>query len=446
MTEEISNQEREVMVSHQSDLLTQDLILTGIFKHCKFTDYGLSFDFPYIRYEHGSGDISYPVWQVEELKSLELSEKDLIKLIIFLEKELSQYKEFLKVFGEQIRSGNDKVKKIKEYFDKSLKGVSTIPYFAFEIALYKKLEDEGISPKDIPSSLTDTSLASLELEKISQKHKKELDKLKESGGKISISKEIKNDIKVFCDRFGYLGMIYFKGNPWTIPEAYRMLFAVESKKGEKRESKELSKHTKFAADLLRLRTQKWELMCNGTFLFRKFIKEYFSDEIVYENLLNLRVEELLELVEGKYPKEDQGHGREYFSLEIKENGVFLSTEKKEIVQHKEEIKEKEIKGVIAQPGKVKGKARIVLSHKEVYKVGQGDILVTKMSTPDFLPAMKKAAAFVTDIGGITSHAAIIAREMQKPCIIGTKIATKVLKDGMEIEVDADKGIVKILKK
>jgi len=67
-----------------------------------------------------------------------------------------------------------------------------------------------------------------------------------------------------------------------------------------------------------------------------------------------------------------------------------------------------------------------------------------MSTPDFLPIMKKASAFVTDIGGITSHAAIVSREMQKPCIIGAKNATKILKDGMTIEVDADKGVVRIL--
>ena len=69
-----------------------------------------------------------------------------------------------------------------------------------------------------------------------------------------------------------------------------------------------------------------------------------------------------------------------------------------------------------------------------------------MIKPDYLSAMKKAVAFVTDEGGITCHAAIVARELNRPCIIGTKIATKVLKDGDEVEVDADKGVVKILKR
>ena len=59
--------------------------------------------------------------------------------------------------------------------------------------------------------------------------------------------------------------------------------------------------------------------------------------------------------------------------------------------------------------------------------------------------MKRAIAFVTDEGGITCHAAIIAREMKKPCIIGTKVATKILKDGDMVEVDANKGTVKIIK-
>ena len=63
---------------------------------------------------------------------------------------------------------------------------------------------------------------------------------------------------------------------------------------------------------------------------------------------------------------------------------------------------------------------------------------------NFIGAMEKAAAFVTDEGGITCHAAIIAREMKKPCIIGTKNATKVLKDGDIVEVDANTGIVKII--
>ncbi len=72
----------------------------------------------------------------------------------------------------------------------------------------------------------------------------------------------------------------------------------------------------------------------------------------------------------------------------------------------------------------------------------GDVLVCKMTTPEYVPLMKRAAAIITDEGGILSHAAIIAREMKIPTVIGTKSATKVFKDGDEVEVDADVGIVR----
>jgi phosphohistidine swiveling domain-containing protein len=104
-----------------------------------------------------------------------------------------------------------------------------------------------------------------------------------------------------------------------------------------------------------------------------------------------------------------------------------------------------IKGQIAQKGKVKGVVKLVSKEKDIEKVKKGDILVASMTMPRYLPAMKRASAFVTDEGGITCHAAIVSRELKKPCIIGTKIATQVLKDGMEVEVDADKGIIKIIK-
>src|SRR3989344_2669386 len=101
-----------------------------------------------------------------------------------------------------------------------------------------------------------------------------------------------------------------------------------------------------------------------------------------------------------------------------------------------------ISGVCAYPGKLKGTARIVHSGHDLDKVKRGDILVATMTFPNFIPAMEKAAAFVTDEGGILCHAAIISREMRKPCIIATKNATQVLKDGDMVEVDANNGIVK----
>lgn len=105
---------------------------------------------------------------------------------------------------------------------------------------------------------------------------------------------------------------------------------------------------------------------------------------------------------------------------------------------------KELSGMVASPGKARGRVTIVLKTHDIVKMKQGDILVSSMTRPEMIPAMKKAAAIVTDEGGITSHAAIVSREMGIPCILGTKTATKVLIDGMIVEVDADLGKIKIL--
>jgi len=118
-------------------------------------------------------------------------------------------------------------------------------------------------------------------------------------------------------------------------------------------------------------------------------------------------------------------------------------EKKRIV----EIGAQEIKGFVASQGIkdiYRGKVKVVLDPKKT-DFKQGEILVASMTRPEYVPLMKKAKAIVTDEGGITSHAAIISRELKIPCIIGTKIATKVLKDGDLIEVDANKGIVRKIK-
>ena len=77
------------------------------------------------------------------------------------------------------------------------------------------------------------------------------------------------------------------------------------------------------------------------------------------------------------------------------------------------------------------------------KMNEGDILVSVATTPSIVPAMKKAAAFITDEGSLTCHAAIVSREMNKPCVVGVKIATKVLKDGDRVTINAKKGIIKI---
>jgi pyruvate,water dikinase len=98
-----------------------------------------------------------------------------------------------------------------------------------------------------------------------------------------------------------------------------------------------------------------------------------------------------------------------------------------------------LSGTSASPGIGTGPVKILKSPKEIGKVERGDVLVAPMTSPDYVPAMKKSAAIITDEGGETSHAAIVSRELGIPCVVGTKEATKKLKDGMIVSVDGDSG-------
>lgn len=104
----------------------------------------------------------------------------------------------------------------------------------------------------------------------------------------------------------------------------------------------------------------------------------------------------------------------------------------------------ELKGMSAYKGVVKGKVRIILEKAQFNQFKEGEILVTDMTSPEFVPLLKKAKGIITDEGGVMCHAAIVSRELKIPCIVGTKVATQILKGGMEVEVDANKGIVRIL--
>ncbi len=104
-----------------------------------------------------------------------------------------------------------------------------------------------------------------------------------------------------------------------------------------------------------------------------------------------------------------------------------------------------LKGLPASPGKTTGRAKVLMSTDEINKFNEGDILITKMTAPDWVPIMGKAKAIITDEGGLTCHAAIVSRELGVPCIVGTssygKKATDVIKDDELITVDAKNGIV-----
>ncbi len=133
----------------------------------------------------------------------------------------------------------------------------------------------------------------------------------------------------------------------------------------------------------------------------------------------------------------------YFSIDDK---IYFQTGKKVYLKYKKLFCEKIIKpnkiikGQCAFPGKVKNTVRICQDEKA--KLNKGEIAVSINANPKYLPILRKAGAIITDEGGAMCHASIISREFKIPCIVGTKFATKVFKDGDMVEVDAEKGIVR----
>ncbi len=160
-----------------------------------------------------------------------------------------------------------------------------------------------------------------------------------------------------------------------------------------------------------------------------------------------------EIISGKFPSKRELDSRKkgyvcldgelYFGVDVHklEKKYNFEVESELVVNGLDEIK-----GNTASKGRVVGRVKVLFEISDMHKVKKGDILVTSMTTPDFVPAMEKASAFVTDEGGATCHAAIVAREMKKPCIVATKIGTSALKDNDLVEVDADRGVVRMLER
>jgi pyruvate,water dikinase len=158
-------------------------------------------------------------------------------------------------------------------------------------------------------------------------------------------------------------------------------------------------------------------------------------------------DEILKLVEfGDVLEELYGIPQD-IEWAIKNKEIFiLQSRPITTIKKKKETKEKVatsaiLEGLGASPGIAYGEAKLISDASELGKVKHGDILVAVMTTPDMVPAMKRAAAIVTDEGGLTCHAAIVSRELGCPAVVGTRKATELLSDGMKITVDGEKGLV-----
>ena len=161
-------------------------------------------------------------------------------------------------------------------------------------------------------------------------------------------------------------------------------------------------------------------------------------------------EELIELTE--MGKRIQAHYGEPMDTEWAfENGeLFLLQARpittlgdvcEDVAEASDDIGEVLVRGLGASPGMAAGNVKIILDIEELDKIKDGDIMVTTMTTPDMVPAMKRSSGIVTDEGGVTCHASIISRELGIPCVVGTGDATSILKENTGVTIDGKKGLV-----
>lgn len=274
------------------------------------------------------------------------------------------------------------------------------------------------------------------------------------------------DVDAYLSTYGWVHSRYGERREYPREEAEKLLHLLregnflEKYDKEKRDigktiekaKSALAENDRYVIDVMQFfiyeRTQRTDIMNRAAFHYAEKIEEVaHKKDITYEDILFCTHREINTTLPTKQIIEQRKKAHSFlgeddtYSILIENDHKILKAKFGETAQDVMQFE-----GRIAYRGNVSGVVKIIRSVADSSKLNEGDILVTAMTTPEMVPIMKKAAAFITDEGGITCHAAIIAREMKKPCIIGTKIATKVLSDGDKIEVDAEKGIVRILKR
>jgi len=281
-----------------------------------------------------------------------------------------------------------------------------------------------------------------------------------------IQKKSGRNVDVALERhaknFGYMGLTNdFTSRPWDAnhfraffkdfkdPEADLNKLLMSRKReldAYKKFTRGLSKNTIQAAEILQdymwFRNERISALKIAQYNIKSLLTEIanrlnvpFSDLIWYKVM---EIEQLLKMG----VKVNVANRKLYIRAELVDGKLsYIEKEKKQKIRLN---KTSLIKGTVASMGQAEGIVKVLHSYRDINKVEEGDILVTSMTTPDFVMAMRRAAAIVTDEGGVLCHAAIVSREFGIPCITGTKIATQILKDGDKVFVDAEKGTVQLL--
>lgn len=291
-----------------------------------------------------------------------------------------------------------------------------------------------------------------------------------------IGKKLANKIRKHKDLYAWMNSINWNTPPYNLEyyierikefinnnPARKLVELKEERKQRRKEIKSLIEGLGllsdliFEIDLIRdfidAKMLNWNVVSISGYKMRPIIEEIASRyNLNYDDILSCTPQEINDLIsKDLVPSKHLLKGRRSRRALIRLGetiycfiGNEVETLKKFLAKKYESI-DRLLRGNVGFPGKARGRVNVILNVDFINKMKKNNILVCPMTDPDYMPAISKAIAIVTDEGGILCHAAIVSRELKIPCIIGTKIATKVLKDGQLVEVDANQGIVRIIR-
>lgn len=275
----------------------------------------------------------------------------------------------------------------------------------------------------------------------------------------------KSFIRKWLAEYNWIETFTWLGKKMTEPDAVNGIKRLKQKRKNKKHSEEynlgkvnyfndknLKLLTKALQDLLYLHTYELECLFASNYWCENMIKEISRRiGLTFEEYHYAIYPEIISALKGAAIDRKKILSRKNNQcaiLRFKENTTILEGDDfKRIISFKKEIiNYGKIKGNAAFGGRARGYVKIIKTIKDFNGFKKGNIVVSPMTTTDFTQYISNASAIITNEGGITCHAAIVSREFSIPCIVGTKTATVVLHDGDFVEVDANKGIVKILKR
>ena len=349
----------------------------------------------------------------------------------------------------------------------------------------KEKFQDTINKLTTPSKILDSTQEQIDLMKIALE--KYFDTLRNFEGKcnskflvcknyFNFSQEILCKLKEHQDKYGFLN-IYNQDEKQDSVESYKTrLHALletdvkqklenfqEEFENREKEFEDTVKRLNISGHLLELvkvlreyvylRSYRLEMLNKSNLLIQPLLERIGKKfGLSLKEVCALTAEEIIEGLEKNNittSKEIKSRVKGYIYLQQgKKYQIFTNDldkiREREFGKEKDYSKITKFKGTIGFQGKIVGKVRVIQRKEDIHKLKQGEVLVTSMTTPDHVMAMEKSAAIVTDEGGMLCHAAIVSREMEIPCVIGTEIATKVLKTGDTVEVDATKGTITLI--